>query len=105
MSDNGFDSSLKMVSEKLVEVAKERGVIGQALTVGDTVILPLSDIKLGFGGAGGQGQGEGEGDKSEQGKGAAVGGVGGGGIQVTPMAIMVIKGDEISIEPLDEGGA
>ncbi len=103
MSENGYDKSLKAVSERLVEVAKNQGVIGQPLTVGDTVILPLSEINLGFGGAGGQGQGEGEGDKAELGKGAVVGGIGGGGVKVTPMALMVIKGDEITLEPLEGG--
>jgi uncharacterized spore protein YtfJ len=105
MSDNEFDSTLKAVSAKLIEVAKERGVLGEPLAVGNTAILPLCEIKLGFGGAGGQGQGEGEGDKAEQGKGAVVGGVGGGGVRVTPVALMVISGDEVSLESLEEGGA
>jgi uncharacterized spore protein YtfJ len=104
MSENEFEESLKSLSEKLVDVAKDRGVLGEAITVGDTVIMPLSEIKIGFGGAGGQGSGEGEGDKAEQGKGAAVGGIGGGSVRVMPVALMVIRGDEITLETLGEGG-
>ena len=105
MAENGFDEALKAVSERLVAVAKERGVLGQAVSLGDTTILPLSEIKLGFGGGGGEGKGEGQGGKEEVGKGEAVGGFGGGGVRVTPVALVVISGDEITLENLDEGGA
>lgn len=105
MTENRFDEALKAVSERLVAVAKERGVLGAPAELGDTVILPLSEIKLGFGGGGGEGEGEGESDADEKGQGSAAGGFGGGGIRVTPVALVVIEGDEIKLELLEEGGA
>ena len=104
MSENGFDDALKAVRDRLVAVAKERGVLGQAVSLGDTTILPLSEIKLGFGGGGGQGEGEGQGGSDEMGKGEAIVSLGGGGVRVTPMALVVTDGDEIKLEILEEGG-
>ena len=103
MAEYGFDDTLNAVSARLMEVAKERGVLGQAVELGETTILPLSEVKLGFGGGGGQGEGEGQGG-ADVGKGEAKGGFGGGGVRVTPVALVVIEGDEVRLEVFEEGG-
>jgi uncharacterized spore protein YtfJ len=105
MSGNGFDEALKAVRERLVNLAKDHGVFGQTLNLGETVILPLCEIKVGFGGGGGEGRGEGERSKEEVGKGEFIGGFGGGGVRVIPTALVIIDGDQITLESLEEGGA
>ena len=103
---NELEQGLKAVSERIVDVARERGVLGEPLTVGDTSILPLSEIKLGFGGGGGEGEGEGEGENpnSEGGAGTAAFGFGGGGVRVTPLALVIVTDDDVILEGLEEGG-
>lgn len=104
MSDNSFESSFKVVCDKLVELAKTQGVLATPIEVGDTAIIPISELKVGFGGGGGEGTGEGNfGDgQSGQGQGVAAGGA--GGVKVTPVALIVIDGDNVILETMDDNG-
>ena len=104
MSDNSFSDALQKARERLITLARDRGVAGQPLNLGDTIVIPISEIKLAFAGGGCEGKGEGETVKDELGKGAFLGGCGGGGVRVIPMALIVVKGDEITLESLEEGG-
>jgi len=106
MNENTFETSFKVVCDKLVALAKEQGVVGAPIEVGNTAILPLSELRVAFGGGGGEGVGEGGTGtgQSSQGKGMASGGI--GNIKVTPLAFVVIDGDTVTLETVDdEGGA
>jgi uncharacterized spore protein YtfJ len=59
-------------------------------------LIPVSRISLGVGAGGG---------KCNANKKEGEGGGGGGGVMVTPIAFIVIKGDEISFHGIKRGGA
>ena len=103
MHDQTYEQSFKVVCDKLVALAKKQGVIASPIEMGDTTILPLSQIKAGFGGGGGEGKGEGNGSGSA-GKGTARGSAGGGAIKVNPVAFIVIEGDTVTLEAIDDQG-
>ena len=104
MSENAFETSFKVVSEKLVALAKEQGVLAAPIEVGSTAILPLSELKVAFGGGGGEGAGEGNKGSGQSGHGKAMGSAGAGSVKVNPVAFIVIDGDSVTIEPIDDEG-
>jgi len=106
MTDRSFEESFAQVRDKLIALAKEQGVLASPIEVGDTVVVPISELKVGFGGAGGDAEGEGSGGKGNSGRGNAVGSVGLGNVKVTPMGFLVIDGDTVTLDGVtDEGGA
>ena len=104
MSENTLETSFGIVSEKLVALAKEQGVMAAPIEVGDTSVIPISELKVGFGGGGGEGVGQGDMGAGQcgQGKGVASGGF--GGVRISPVAFIVVNGDEITLETMDEEG-
>jgi uncharacterized spore protein YtfJ len=104
MSDQTYERSFEIVCDKLVALAKKQGVVGAPVEMGDTTILPLSEIKAAFGGGGGQGKGEGDLGTPESGKGQGIASAGAGSIKVNPMAFIVIEGETIRLEAIDEQG-
>jgi uncharacterized spore protein YtfJ len=82
--------------EELKSIAKTETILGQEIKVGEFTLIPVSKISLGVGAGGGKGT-----DNKKEGE----GGGGGGGVMVTPIAFIVIKGDEISFHGIKRGGA
>lgn len=77
MAEN-FSSVMTSLLQGVDSVLSTKTVVGEPITIGDTIILPLVDVSFGLGaGAGNQ-------DKKSSGG----GGVGG---KMTPSAILVIK--------------
>ena len=78
MTDNSFGSVMTSLLKGVDSVLSTKTVVGEAITIGDTIILPLVDVSFGLGaGAGCQ-------DKKSNGG----GGVGG---KMSPSAVLVIK--------------
>ena len=78
MTDNNFSSVMTSLLKGVDSVLSTKTVVGEAITIRDTIILPLVDVSFGIGaGAGVQ-------DKKSSG----TGGVGG---KMTPSAVLVIK--------------
>lgn len=78
MTDNSFGSVMTSLLKGVDSVLSTKTVVGEAITIGDTIILPLVDVSFGLGaGAGCQ-------DKKNSGG----GGVGG---KMSPSAVLVIK--------------
>jgi len=102
MSESSFETSFQAVCDTLVALAKEQGVLGTPIEVGDTVILPLSELKVGFGGGGGQGVGEGDSGSGGKGHGKALASGGVGTVKVNPLAFVVISGDTVTLETMDD---
>ena len=82
--------------EELKTIAKTETILGQEIKVGEFTLIPVSRISLGVGAGGGKGT-----DNKKEGE---CGG-GGGGVMVTPIAFIVVKGDEISFHGIKKGGA
>ena len=78
MTDNNFSSVMTSLLKGVDSVLSTKTVVGEAITIGDTIILPLVDVSFGLGaGAGCQ-------EKKNNG----AGGVGG---KMSPSAVLVIK--------------
>ncbi len=85
---------LEVLARQVRELAKTETVVGDPIVVGDTTIVPISRVMVGFGG------GSGAGDVGEGGKGEKVGGSGGGGgggVRIEPAAFIVKRGSDVSI--------
>ncbi|MCG8376886.1 MAG: hypothetical protein MI702_10430 [Chlorobiales bacterium] len=81
--------------EEFKTIAKMETVIGQPIKVDPFTIIPVTRVSLGLGAGDGAGKAE---------KSGGEGGGGGGGVMVTPLAFIVIKGEEISFHGVKKGG-
>ncbi len=78
MSDNNFKGTVESLFNGMNGVLSSKTVVGEAIHIGDTIILPLVDISFAVG--------AGAFNKKESEKGA--GGLGG---KMTPSAVLVIQ--------------
>ncbi len=77
-----FNETLATLLDKFKVLAKTETVVGDPIVVGDTTLIPISKISIGFATGGGE---HGTDDKKNAGDGA------GGGITVIPIAVVVVK--------------
>ena len=78
MAENNFQSTVESLFKGMDSFITTKTVVGDAITVGDTIILPLVDVSFGVG----------AGAFSENGKNNGGGGMGG---KSTPSAVLVIN--------------
>ena len=78
MADNNFKGTVEALFRGIYGVISSKTVVGDAIHIGDTIILPLVDVSFAIG------AGAFNGDKKEKG----AGGIGG---KMTPSAVLVIK--------------
>lgn len=83
-----LDELLKSVLPELRQMAKAQTVIGDPIQAGDSTVIPVSKVSVGFGGGGGK-----QSDK-EGGSGA------GGGAMIEPIAFIVVTGGKVQLLPL-----
>ena len=90
--DNDFkDGILKDFIPQLKSFVQSETVFGKPYEVGDITIIPVNSVKVGFGfSSGGI-------SKSME------GGAGGGGVLLTPLAFLIIKGDTVTTHSLTSG--
>lgn len=77
MADNNFNGTVKSLFQGMSDVLTTKTVVGDAVNIGDTIILPLVDVSFGMG----AGSREGSGKESAQ---------GGMGVKMSPSAVLVI---------------
>jgi len=77
-----INDTLAILLDKVKALAKTETVVGDPIVVKDTTLIPISKISIGFATGGGE---HGVNDQKSGGDGA------GGGISVTPIAVVVIK--------------
>ena len=83
-NSNTFESTVSSMFQGMDHFISSKTVVGDAITVGDTIILPLVDVSFGVGaGAFAEGQ-----------KNNGAGGLGG---KITPSAVLVIKDGSIRL--------
>ena len=85
---SAVENLIAVVMGELRQIAKTETVVGEPVTVGDTVIVPVSKISFGFG-AGGGGD-----EKSGGGSGT------GGGVSIEPVAFVTITGGKPQLLPI-----
>lgn len=78
MADNNFKGTVEALFQGMDGVVSSKTVVGDAIHIGDTIILPLVDVSFAIG------AGAFKGDKKEKG----AGGLGG---KMTPSAVLVIQ--------------
>lgn len=78
MADNNFKGTIESLFHGMDAVVSSRTVVGDAIHIGDTIILPLVDVSFAVG------AGAFNGEKKEKG----AGGLGG---KMTPSAVLVIQ--------------
>ena len=78
MADNNFDSTVASLFKGMDAFVSAKTVVGDAVTVNDTIILPLVDVSFGVG------AGAFAGEKKNNAGGAMTG-------KVTPSAVLVIQ--------------
>jgi uncharacterized spore protein YtfJ len=78
MADNNFKGAVEALFNGVDGMISSKTVVGDAIHIGDTIILPLVDVSFGLG------AGAFSSDKKEQGG----GGIGG---KITPCAVLVIQ--------------
>lgn len=78
MADNSFKGTVESLFKGIDGIISSKTVVGDAIHIGDTIILPLVDVSFGLG------AGALSSDKKDQGG----GGIGG---KMTPCAVLVIQ--------------
>ena len=78
MADNNFKGTVDALFKGMDSVVSTKTVVGEAIHIGDTIILPLVDVSFAIG------AGAFSGDNKEKG----AGGLGG---KMTPSAVLVIQ--------------
>ena len=79
----GLEDLMKEVSSELERLVSTKTVVGDAVTVGDTTIIPVTKVSFGFGTGGGEGKSK---DNEE-----GFGGGGGAGAKIEPVAFIVVS--------------
>lgn len=86
---------IKTMMQEFREIVKTETVVGEPVTIEDTVIVPVTKISFGFAAGGGGGKPGRAGDGGSK--------TGGGG-SVEPVAFIVIKNGKAQLIPLEEKG-
>lgn len=85
---------IAILAERLRRLAASNAVVAKPISVGEQHVVPLCELGLSFGGGGGGGEGGAEGGAGGTGSGAAAG----GGAKVSPVAVLIVEGDEVRLE-------
>ena len=83
-SNNNFKSTVEALFKGMDAVVSSKTVVGDAIHMNDTIILPLVDVSFGIG------AGSSSADKKEKG----MGGIGG---KMSPSAVIVIQGGKTKL--------
>ena len=83
-NNNSFEYTVSSLFKGMDQFISSKTVVGDAITVGDTIILPLVDVSFGVG----------AGASSAEKKDNGAGGLGG---RISPSAVLVIKDDNIRL--------
>lgn len=84
--ENEFQGVVESLLKGMDTVLSTKTVVGEATTVGDTIILPLVDVAFGVG--------AGAGNNNQKGSASGAGGLGG---KMTPSAVLVIRNGSVKL--------
>lgn len=95
MDGNYIKENLESIFQNFKHMISVETVVGEAVHIGDTTLVPFVDVAFGFGTGGFNGA------KTENV--AGKGGGGGGGGKLTPTAVLVIKGERVELFSIKDG--
>ncbi len=87
------NESLETLFSHLQKFLSTETVVGEPIVVGETTLIPIITVSFGCGGGGGTGNDE----KGNGGSGTGVG----VGARIKPDAVLVIKGDSVTMLPVN----
>ncbi len=93
---NAIKSNVEGMMEKLEQFLVSKTVVGEQIQVGAYTIIPF--ISLGFG------VGAGLGDGQDEKRNGGSGGGGGIGASIKPLAVLLIKDDQVQMLPIKKSG-
>ncbi len=83
-----LQETLETLLSQLKHIAKSETIFGDPVVAGDITIIPVSKISFGFAAGGGS--------KNESKSGT------GGGVQITPVAIISISHGKVTVHPMEK---
>ncbi|MFG6330621.1 MAG: GerW family sporulation protein [Lachnospiraceae bacterium] len=83
-NNNSFETTVSSLFKGMDQFISSKTVVGEAITVGDTILLPLVDVSFGVGAGASSGENRNNG----------AGGLGG---KISPSAVLVIQGGTIRL--------
>ncbi|CFX02037.1 Sporulation protein YtfJ [Syntrophomonas zehnderi OL-4] len=84
--------NIGVLFEELEKIFRTNTIVGEPITAGNVTVIPITSVSFGAGNAGADTQ-------DLKGSDNSGGGAGAGG-KITPVAVIVIKDDEVSVLPL-----
>lgn len=96
MANFDFKENIGTIFDKLENFLKTKTVVGEPITIGETILVPFINISFGLGSGGGTGN-------DDKGMGGSGGG-GGTGARISPTAVLVIQGDKVELLPIKKSG-
>ena len=94
MDNTYIKNNLQTIFENFKEMIKVETVVGEAVHIGEAIIVPFVDVTFGFGSGSANG-------KTVNGRQSAGGG---GGAKMEPSAVLVIKGDRVEMFSIKKDG-
>ena len=103
----GEDDQRLEVLERLVAAASPDAVFSKPVRLGDALVITASEVSIGLGFGVGRGRGPriltnlpGEEGQNQEESGLGSGAGGGGGAGARPVAVITIREDQVSVEPI-----
>ena len=93
---NAINDLMSTTMEKIREMVDVNTVVGDPIEAGGVTILPISQVSVGFASGGSDLDLKGQKEKSNN----IFGGGGGAGVNVTPVAFLIVHGDNVRLMPL-----
>lgn len=94
MDNNYTRNNLETIFKSFQDMIKVETVVGEAVHIGDAILVPFVDVTFGFGSGGTNGKGD-----------TACASAGcGGGAKMEPTAILVIKGERVEMFSIKQDG-
>ncbi len=88
-----IDKLFEKAITEIERILSTKTVVGEPITIEGNTLIPLVNVGFGFGG--------GQCDEPKKGCGGGAGTGGGGGIK--PVALVIINGDGVRVEPIKSG--
>ena len=98
-----YIDALEKVFESFKTLTSTKTVVGEPIKVENKTIVPLIQAYIGFGGGGGEGELKDLVKKTKSGSEGNFSGFG-GGIKVSPVALLIIDGENVSFIKVDKSG-
>jgi uncharacterized spore protein YtfJ len=96
---------VKTTMDEIERILNSKSVVGEAITSGDTTVIPLVSFGFGFGAGGGKGGGSGTSKDAEKATGEGSGGATGGGGGIRPVGVIIISPSGAQVVGIKGGAA